>query len=128
MLGSQVFRIRRNPGQAAAVNLFNNLLAGIYRVDAAEPFALGARAEDDPRALYELVGAPSVLSWMLVDRVGRHHADEYKPRARTDVLANDIALTLELARNLGADGPLGELAREIFERALAAGWPTRTTP
>ena len=44
------------------------------------------------------------------------------PGGTLDIVAKDVELACQLARNVGAPAALGALASDIYKRAQARGW------
>jgi len=115
------FRIGSQPGQAAAMKLVNNLLAGVNLAAAAEALAMGRRAGLDPKLMLDVIGASSGASWILADRGARGLAGDRAPKAQLAILAKDLGLALALAAEHESAAPIGQAARQRFADALAAG-------
>jgi len=96
-ISGRVFRIGAEPGQAAAMKLVNNLLAGVNLAAAAEALALGRRAGLELATMLDVIGASSGGSWMLADRGPRLLAGDDVPRAHLAILAKDLGLALAMA-------------------------------
>lgn len=120
-LSGQVFRISERPGDGARTKLVNNLLAGINLVGAAEVMALAERLGLDLERTLDVIAQSSGQSWIGVDRMRRAIAGDWAPRAHMTLLAKDTRLAQDAAHSVGFDGPLGERASDVFDRALAAG-------
>jgi 3-hydroxyisobutyrate dehydrogenase len=119
-----VFRIGAQPGQAAAMKLVNNLLAGVNLAAAAEALAIGRRAGLDDELMLSVIGASSGASWMLADRGPRWLAGDRVPRAHVAILAKDLDLALTLASEHGEAAAIGQAARGRFANVLASGLAT----
>lgn len=117
----RAIRVGQEPGQAAAMKLVNNLLAGVHLAAAAEALALGQRAGLDLGTMLAAISASSGASWMLTDRGARVLAGDEQPRAHLSILAKDMALALELAERCGCPVPVGRAADQKFAQALVAG-------
>jgi putative dehydrogenase len=120
-ISGRVFRIGDEPGQAAAMKLVNNLLAGVNLAAAAEALALGRGAGLDPATMLEVIGASSGASWMLADRGARLLAGDESPRAHLAILAKDLDLVLAMAAGAGEALAFGTAARQRFADAIDAG-------
>lgn len=116
------FQVSSTPGDATRAKLVNNLMAGAHLAASAEAMALAVRLGLDPVAMLALAQASSGQSWILGDRLPRALADDLAPRARTRVLAKDVALALAAAEGTGLDMPLARATVERFESACKAGW------
>jgi 3-hydroxyisobutyrate dehydrogenase-like beta-hydroxyacid dehydrogenase len=120
-ISGRVFRIGPQPGQAAAMKLVNNLLAGANLAAAAEALALGRGAGLEAATMLDVIGASSGASWMLAVRGPRALAGDDAPRAHLAILAKDLDLALAMAAGSGETLALGAAARRRFGEALAAG-------
>jgi 3-hydroxyisobutyrate dehydrogenase-like beta-hydroxyacid dehydrogenase len=116
------FLLGEQPGDASRAKLVNNLMAGIHLMAAAEAVALAERLGLDPALITELVGASSGQSWMADDRLPRALAGDLEPRAQSHVLAKDVRLANEAARDAGVELPLGCVAGALFERLCEGEW------
>ena len=120
-LASAVFRLGSAPGQAAAMKLVNNLLAGVHLAAAAEAFALGERAGLTREQMLAVTQASSGQSWIAGERLGRWLTGDRAPRAQARILAKDLSLALAWAHEAGVSADFGVRASAAFEAALAAG-------
>ena len=120
-LASAVFRLGSEPGQAAAMKLVNNLLAGVHLAAAAEAFALGERAGLTREQMLAVTQASSGQSWIAGERLGRWLAGDRAPRAQARILAKDLSLALAWAHEAGVDADFGARASAAFAAVLAAG-------
>jgi L-threonate 2-dehydrogenase len=120
-MSSKVFRIGSRPGDGARTKLVNNLLAGINLAGAAEAMALAHRMGLDLRRTLDVIEQSSGQSWIGSDRMRRAIAGDYKPRAHVTLLQKDTRLAVEAAAAAGFTGPLGPVARDVFDRAAEAG-------
>jgi 3-hydroxyisobutyrate dehydrogenase len=120
-LASAVFTLGEAPGQAAAMKLVNNLLAGVHLAAAAQAFALGERAGLSREQMLAVTQASSGQSWIAGERLGRWMQGDRAARSQAKILAKDMHLAADWARASGADASLGAEARAVFEAVLAAG-------
>lgn len=120
-LSSKVFRISERPGDGARTKLVNNLLAGINLAGAAEALALAGRMGLDLATTLDVIEQSSGQSWIGSDRMRRAIAGDFEPRAHVSLLQKDTRLAVEAARAVGFEGPLGPLARDLFQQAADAG-------
>jgi 3-hydroxyisobutyrate dehydrogenase len=118
----RLFALGPRAGDASAMKIVNNLLAGANLAAAAEAMALGLRAGLDPRLIFDVVGASSGGSWIFADRVSRALDGDYAPRAATRILTKDVSIAAALAERLGVDAPFARAAHAAFLDALAAGY------
>jgi len=120
-MSSKVFRISRRPGDGARTKLVNNLLAGINLAGAAEALAMAQRMGLDAATTLEVIEQSSGQSWIGSDRMRRAIAGDYAPRAHVTLLQKDTRLAVQAAAAADFEGPLGPVARDVFERAAQAG-------
>ncbi len=120
-LSGKVFRISEKPGDGARTKLVNNLLAGINLAGAAEVMAMAQRMGLPLDRTLDVIEQSSGQSWIGSDRMRRAIAGDYEPRAHVSLLQKDTRLAVEAASEAGFEGPLGAVARDVFERAARAG-------
>ena len=120
-LSSKLFRVGTRPGDGARTKLVNNLLAGINLAGAAEAIALAERLGLDAARTLDVIEQSSGQSWIGSDRMRRAIAGDFGPRAHVTLLLKDTGLAVEAAHAAGFQGLLGPVAREAFDRAVAAG-------
>lgn len=121
-MAASLHRVGERVGDAARVKLVNNLLAGVHLVAGAQALALGVRLGLERRLLVDVINASSGASWMFADRMGRALEHDFAPRARTRILAKDVALALRMAEDAGVALPIGEQALAVFDATIAAGF------
>jgi 3-hydroxyisobutyrate dehydrogenase len=121
VLSAKVFRVGTRCGDGAKTKLVNNLLAGINLVGAAEALALAQRLGLDLAATLDVIEQSSGQSWIGSDRMHRAIAGDYEPRAHVTLLRKDTALAMDAAGAAGFEGPLGGLARDVFDAAAKGG-------
>lgn len=120
-LSNKVFRVGARPGDGARTKLVNNLLAAINLAGAAEALALAERLGLDGARTLDVIEQSSGQSWVGSDRMRRALAGDYEPRAHVSLLHKDTRLALAAAASAGFPAQLGQLAHEVFARAVAAG-------
>lgn len=120
-LSNKVFRISERPGDGARTKLVNNLLAGINLVGAAEAMAMAQRMGLQLDRTLEVIEQSSGQSWIGTDRMRRAIAGDYEARAHVTLLQKDTRLAVQAGEAAGFKGPLGGAARDVFDRAAAAG-------
>lgn len=120
-LSHNLFRISQRVGDGARTKLVNNLLAGINLVGAAESLALARRMGLDPATTLDVIERSSGQSWIGTDRMRRAIEGDPAPRAHMTLLEKDTRLAVEAALQLGFEGALGTLTRDLFAQASAGG-------
>jgi 3-hydroxyisobutyrate dehydrogenase len=106
-------------GSGQAVKAVNQvILAGTY-LGVAEGIVLALKAGLDVEQVVEALGGGAAQSWVLANRSGRMLANDYPLGFKVALHRKDLGIALELAREMGAELPVTELAAE-FETDLAA--------
>jgi 3-hydroxyisobutyrate dehydrogenase len=122
-VASRLFRVGERCGDGSAMKIVNNMLAAIHLAAGAEAMALAERLGIDPRLVCDVVHASSGASWMLADRMPRALARDYvPPRAATRILAKDIGLALDVAREAAVPATLAQAAQALYAGAINNGW------
>jgi 3-hydroxyisobutyrate dehydrogenase len=107
-------------GAGQAVKAVNQvILAGTY-LGVAEGIVLALKAGLDPEQVVGALGGGAAQSWVLVNRSGRMIANDYPLGFKVALHRKDLAIALDLAREMGAELPVAELAA-AFEGDLVAG-------
>ncbi|GGL55879.1 3-hydroxyisobutyrate dehydrogenase [Microlunatus endophyticus] len=110
-------------GAGATLKLLNNLMFGAINMITAEIVSLAEQAGLDAGRFTSVIadsGAASV-SGLFRDIAPRMAAHSYDPAFAIKLLAKDVRLGSELARELDRSAPMAELVRTITERAVAGG-------
>jgi 3-hydroxyisobutyrate dehydrogenase len=107
-------------GSGQAVKAVNQvILAGTY-LGVAEGIVLAIKAGLDVSQVVEALGGGAAQSWVLANRSGRMIANDYPLGFKVDLHRKDLAIALDLAREMGAELPVAALAAD-FETELIAG-------
>jgi 3-hydroxyisobutyrate dehydrogenase len=107
-------------GSGQAVKAVNQvILAGTY-LGVAEGIVLALKAGLDVQQVVEALGGGAAQSWVLTNRSGRMLANDYPLGFKVALHRKDLAIALDLAREMGAELPVSELAAD-FETDLIAG-------
>ncbi len=120
-IAGNVFAVGAAPADAAKFKVINNLLAAVNLAAGAEAMALAARAGLDPAMVLDVVNASSGASWIVADRLPRALAGDYAPRAATRLLAKDVGLAVDFARQHRFGAPFACAAHAAFKGAVEAG-------
>jgi 3-hydroxyisobutyrate dehydrogenase len=110
-------------GAGATLKLLNNLMFGAINTITAEIVSLAEQAGLDAGRFTSVIadsGAASV-SGLFRDIAPRMADRSYDPAFAIKLLAKDVRLGSELARELDRSAPMAELVRTITERAVAGG-------
>ncbi|WP_182113419.1 NAD(P)-dependent oxidoreductase [Actinotalea sp. JY-7876] len=112
-------------GAGQDMKTVNQLLCGIHTAAAAEALALAQRLGLDLDAAVDVLGQGAAASFMLADRGPRIAAQlrgEVPPtRSRLDVIAKDMGIVGDLARELKVATPVAGAAEQLYRVGLAAG-------
>ena len=106
-------------GSGQAVKAVNQvILAGTY-LGVAEGIVLALRAGLDVGQVVQALGGGAAQSWVLANRGGRMIANDYPLGFKVALHRKDLGIALDLAREMGAELPVAELAAG-FETDLVA--------
>ena len=121
LLSSKIFHVSARPGDGARFKLLNNILAAVNLCAGAEVMALATKIGLDAERLLEVIGNSSGGSWVVQDRMSRALAGDFAPRAATRILAKDVSLFIDLAREEQCPARMGNQAHQVFKEAVANG-------
>jgi 3-hydroxyisobutyrate dehydrogenase len=108
-------------GSGQAVKAVNQvILAGTY-LGVAEGIVLAAKAGLDVEQVVGALGGGAAQSWVLANRSGRMLANDYPLGFKVALHRKDLRIALDLARELGADLPVSELAAAFEDGLIADG-------
>lgn len=108
-------------GAGQAVKAVNQvILAGTY-LGVAEGIVLALKAGLDVEQVVGALGGGAAQSWVLANRSGRMIANDYPLGFKVSLHRKDLAIALELARELGADLPVSETAAAFEDELIAGG-------
>ena len=106
-------------GQATkAVNQV--ILCGAY-LGVAEGLLLAIKAGLDPEAVVASLSGGAAQSWILTNRSGRIIEDRYPLGFKMALHRKDLAIALDLAREVGVSLPVASLTAELENGLIAAG-------
>jgi 3-hydroxyisobutyrate dehydrogenase len=106
-------------GSGQAVKAVNQvILAGTY-LGVAEGIVLALKAGLDVGQVVEALGGGAAQSWVLANRSGRMIENDYPLGFKVALHRKDLGIALDLAREMGAELPVAELAAD-FETDLVA--------
>jgi 3-hydroxyisobutyrate dehydrogenase len=107
-------------GAGQAVKAVNQvILAGTY-LGVAEGIVLALKSGLDVAQVVEALGGGAAQSWVLANRSERMRTNDYPLGFKVALHRKDLGIALEMAREMGADLPVAELAAE-FETDLVGG-------
>jgi 3-hydroxyisobutyrate dehydrogenase len=106
-------------GSGQAVKAVNQvILAGTY-LGVAEGIVLALKAGLDVEQVVAALGGGAAQSWVLANRAGRMIANDYPLGFKVALHRKDLGIALDMAREMGAELPVAELAAD-FETDLVA--------
>ncbi len=106
-------------GSGQAVKAVNQvILAGTY-LGVAEGIVLAMKAGLEVEQVVGALGGGAAQSWVLANRSGRMIANDYPLGFKVALHRKDLGIALDLAREMGAELPVAELAAD-FETDLVA--------
>lgn len=96
------------------------MIAGTY-LGVAEGIVLAMRAGLDPATVVGALSGGAARSWVLEHRSGRMIANEYPLGFRVALHRKDLAIALELARQVGAALPVAAWCEQVQTSLVASG-------
>jgi 3-hydroxyisobutyrate dehydrogenase-like beta-hydroxyacid dehydrogenase len=115
-------------GAGCAAKLVTQYLGYTNFIAALEGMLIGAKAGLDLATLAQIVPVSAGAS-RTFDNVPRSVlSGSFTAGGTLDIVAKDLALACELAREVGAPASLGLLAHDAFHRAQAQGWGQQGFP
>jgi 3-hydroxyisobutyrate dehydrogenase len=126
-MGKTVIHAGAN-GAGQAAKICNNMILGATMVATCEAFVLAEKLGLDAKAFFDIASVSSGQSWSMtsycpVTGVGpiTPADNDYQGGFATALMLKDLRLAGEAAADVGADIPMGERARENYERFAGAG-------
>jgi len=108
-------------GAGQAVKAVNQvILAGTY-LGVAEGIVLAIKAGLDVQQVVEALGGGAAQSWVLANRSERMRVNDYPLGFKVALHRKDLGIALDLAREMGAELPVAELAAELETDLIAGG-------
>jgi 3-hydroxyisobutyrate dehydrogenase len=108
-------------GSGQAVKAVNQvILAGTY-LGVAEGIVLAMKAGLDVQQVVQALGGGAAQSWVLANRSGRMIENDYPLGFKVALHRKDLGIALELARELGAELPVTDLAAALEADLIAGG-------
>ena len=109
-------------GSGQAVKAVNQvILAGAY-LGVAEGIVLALKAGLDLPQVVEALGGGAAQSWVLANRSGRMIENDYPLGFKVALHRKDLAIALELARELGAELPVSEFVAQVEDGLIGDGY------
>lgn len=126
-MGKNIFHAGPS-GSGQTVKVCNNMLLGIQMLGTAEALRLGIANGMDPKVLSDIMSKSSGRNWALELYNPCPGVMENVPSSKgyaggfgVDLMLKDMGLAIENADDLNASVPLGELARQLYEKHSKAG-------
>lgn len=108
-------------GNGQAAKICNNMILGATMAATCEAFALADKLGLDRQAMFDVVSTSSGYSWSMnvycpAPGIGpQSPADnDYKPGFASELMLKDLRLSQHAAEAVGADTPMGRLARDLY--------------
>lgn len=120
-VAGKLHRIGERPGLGSAVKAVNQLLAGAHIALAAEAMAFGAKAGVSTQVLYDVISSSAGNSWMFTNRVPHMLDNDYRPLSAVNLFVKDLAIVLDMAREMRFAAPMAAQAHQLFLMAAATG-------
>jgi 3-hydroxyisobutyrate dehydrogenase-like beta-hydroxyacid dehydrogenase len=122
ILGKEIFHISEEVGTGHTVKIINNLLYGINLAAVSEAMVLAVKAGLDPEMFVNIVNASTGECWASRVKVPgnilkRNFANGFQAKLQH----KDMDLATTLAKELNVALSLGNLAKEYYMAAMAAG-------
>ncbi|MFS8640514.1 MAG: NAD(P)-dependent oxidoreductase [Symbiobacteriaceae bacterium] len=110
-------------GAGSVAKLCNNLLVGIHTAAMAEAFVLGTKAGVDPKALYEIISNATGHSAQIARNIPQFvFPGKFEAAFSIDHLNKDVALAVELGKDVNVRMVLGAVTQQLLEEARALGY------
>jgi len=127
VMGKAVIHAGGN-GAGQAAKIVNNMILGAQMVSTCEAFLLAQKLGLDPQTFYDISSKASGQSWSMTSYcplpgVGpQSPADnDYQGGFAAALMLKDLRLAMEAADSAGAQVPMGQRARELYEAFAEAG-------
>jgi 3-hydroxyisobutyrate dehydrogenase len=126
-MGANIIRIGA-VGAGEVAKLCNNLIAGAAFVAVSEAFRIAEGFGVDPKILTQVISKSSGATWVMeknhpvpgVDPNSAANRD-YAPGFMTDLMAKDLALAVNAAREKRVPTPVAAAAQQVYRMASAHG-------
>ncbi len=110
-------------GNGQAAKICNNMILGATMIATCEAFALADKLGLDRQAMFDVVSTSSGYSWTMnaycpAPGVGPESpADNgYQPGFAAELMLKDLRLAQQAAEAVDADTPMGQAARDLYDR------------
>ena len=109
-------------GTAKVVKLVNNMMSMGNVLIAAEAFAVGVTAGVEPQMLYDILSVSGGRSHHFTKRFPNAIKGDFAPGFKMELGEKDLALAVELGRQIKVPTPAASLVRDLFAIALSEGY------
>jgi len=109
-------------GDGATLKLVINHTLFLNQAAAIEGLVLGLKAGLNPDVLFEVITSGAAASDLLISRGKDMLNGNFSPKGPVDLANKDLALSLEMARQLGVVLPVGALYQQLLLKAHYNGW------
>jgi len=120
-MGTTIYRLGDQVGQAAAFKMVNQLLAGVHIAAASEAMAFAAREGLDLKQVYDVISRSAGNSWMFENRMPHVLEGDYTPRSAVSIFVKDLGIVQQMASASQFPVPLASTALQMFLMTAAAG-------
>jgi 3-hydroxyisobutyrate dehydrogenase len=127
-MGANIFHVGA-VGSGEVAKLCNNLIAGVAAVAVSEAFRIADGFGVDPRVLTDVIAKSSGNTWVMeamhpVPGLVPKSAStrEYAPGFMTDLMAKDLGLAVNAARELRVPVVVAPAAQQVLRLASSHGW------
>jgi putative dehydrogenase len=120
-IASRVFRVGERPGQAAAMKMVNQLLAGVHIAAASEAIVFAAKLGLDLSNVYEVITASAGNSWMFENRIPHVLSGDYRPLSSVEIFVKDLGIINDMSRELRFASPIAAVALQMYLAAAGSG-------
>ncbi len=110
-------------GAGQAAKICNNMILGVTMIVTCEAFALADKLGLDRQKMFDVVSTSSGYSWSMnaycpAPGIGpQSPADNaYQPGFAADLMLKDLRLSQQAAEAVDADTPMGQMARDLYQR------------
>lgn len=126
-MGRNIFHVGAT-GAGCVAKLVTQYLGYANLVTAIEGMLIGAKAGIDLNVLAQIVPLSAGASRTFANIPRSVFSGEFTAGGTLDIVAKDVHLACELAREVGAPAHIGLIADELYTRAQARGWGQRGFP
>lgn len=120
LIGKNVFHV--GPvGTSSTIKILNQLMVGIHNTAVTEMITLARLAGMDMNQIREVISVSSGNSKIFEGAFPKALARDFDTGFAVDLMAKDLRLARDLAKEYGAELPMAAKALSVFEEASSAG-------